>query len=447
MKIEISGRAWIPTTGYPVEVIGKLKQQLTVIPRRTSVHQTEILPIKLYEERGGTIGIPRAFFFKNQTKQNEIIDNMSRGFPRNIKFKGEPKDDQGVAVRAVIADASNGSTGSIVKAVPGWGKTVTAIKIWIEFGCTGLVVVQKQFLLDQWKRRIEEFAPGARVGIIQKDRCEFGDDFDISIAMIQSLVKRKDEYPQEFWSWAGLVMSDEVHRIAAPSWATVVPCFTGYYRLGLSATPKRPDGAQDVFFYHIGDIVYASKVRKVIPKLRRIYTKFEFFRTPRFDPNTTSKQVQLRFLCSNVKRNELIVDELTRAIKAGRKVIVLSERRKHLEVLDEMFSHCKPNDCVTDFYVGGRTMEELDVAEKADVVWATYQMSKEALDIPALDTLFLVSPVANVEQPVGRIMREYEDKKQPVIVDFIDDRVKNFKKLFKSRLWFYENNGMFIKES
>jgi len=446
MKIEISDWAWIPTQGYSEEVVSKLRKQLTIVPRRTSVHQTEILPIRLYRERDGVIGIPRAFFFKNQTKKNEIVDKMSRGFPRDIKFKGEVKDDQGTAVRMVLADAANGSPGSVVKAAPGWGKTVAAIKMWTEFQCTGLVVVQKQFLLDQWRHRIEEFAPKARVGIVQKDKCEFGDDFDISIAMIQSLVKRKDTYPKEFWSWAGLTMTDEVHRIGAPSWGSVVPELTGYYRLGLSATPKRPDGAQDVFFYHIGEVIYASKVRKVVPKLRRVYTGFKFHRTPRFDPNEASKQIQLRFLCSNVKRNELIVTELIQAVKAGRKIIALSERRKHLEILDKMFRFYRPEGCVTDFYVGGRSMEELELAEKADVVWATYQMAKEALDIPSLDTLFLLTPVANIEQPGGRITREFENKKQPVIVDFIDDKVKNFKKLFKSRLWFYENNGMFTKE-
>jgi len=245
------------------------------------------------------------------------------------------------------------------------------------------------------------------------------------------------------WSAFGLSISDEVHRVAAPSWSQVFPRFSAAYRLGLSATPRRADGAENVFFWHIGDIIYRSKTKRVTPRLRRILTDFTLYKTQNFDPNRVSKDIQLRFLCKNPERNRLIISELLKALKAGRKVAVLSERRKHLEILQNLFSTVKPDGCVDDFYVGSRTREQLEKASHADVIWCTYQMTKEGLDIPTLDTAFLVTPVADVEQTVGRIMREYEGKKEPIVTDFIDKNVRRFANLWNRRRFFYLREGIF----
>lgn len=323
--------------------------------------------------------------------------------------------------------------------------TVCALGLWVKFGVSCIVVVQKSFLLEQWKKRIQQFVPDARIGIIQQDRCEFGEGYDISIAMVQSLANRRDVYPEELWSWPGLVITDETHRFGAKTWASVVPLFTGRYRVGLSATLRRKDGADNTFFWHIGKVLYKSKVKRLTPKLRRVFTGFEFRVTPKSDPNDFPDSVKLKFLCGNPKRNALIVDELVKAASVGRKILVLSERRKHLEKLRDLFAPKKDENCIVDFYVGGRTTAELDIAEKADVVLGTYQMAKEALDIPKLDTAFFVSPISDVEQAAGRIMRPSPGKRDPIIVDFIDSEVRSYARKWNARLRFYRQNGMFIQ--
>lgn len=441
MDIVVSNWAWIPLASFDPERLDRLRSRLTIQPKRTSVHQEVILPIHLYRERRTEIGIPREFFFGNRNLNHTVIDKMSRGRPIDLKFSGILTPDQ---ERAVAAATSGGVSG-IIQAAPGWGKTVVGLACWVRIATTAIVVVQKEYLVHQWIERVRTFVPDARIGIIQQNSCQFGDEYDIAIATIQSLESRRKEYPEELWSWPGLVIPDEVHRVAAHTWSDVVPLFTAARRLGLSATPKRKDGADNVFFWHIGPVLYKSKVRRVVPKLRRVFTKYEFRVTPKFNPNEYSKEIQLRLVCGNPERNRLIVAELLEATKAGRKVMVLSERRKHLETLREMFGQVKSQNCTCDFYVGNRTMDELKLAEKADVLFCTYQMTKEALDIPRLDTVFLTTPVADVEQAVGRIMREHPDKKQPVVVDFIDNRIKRFAKLWTSRLRFYRREGMFVE--
>jgi superfamily II DNA or RNA helicase len=440
MIVRVKDWAWFPVNEYPPDFLKVLQQKLTLFPKKTSEHQRvdDLPPLRQYDLQDGMFGIPRAFFLKNNSGKYEVSDERSFGHPVDLLFNGSLTEDQVDAVKAYCM-----SQGGIIQARPGWGKTVVALSIWNALRVSAVVVVDKSFLLNQWIERIKSFIPDARIGIIQKDICEFGDEYDISIAMIQSLVKRKEKYPKEFWNSFGLVINDEIHRIGAPLWSQVAPAFTARYRLGISATPRRRDGMDSVFLWHIGNVVYKSKVNKVIPKLRRIFTDFKFVSLPKFDPNKASKEIQLRFLCKNPKRNRLIVNELKSAVSMGRKVLIMSERRKHLEWIKELFEEIKPVDCVVDYYVGGMKQASLDVSAKANVILSTYQMAKEALDIPDVDTLFLTTPVADVEQPVGRIMRECEGKKKPVVTDFIDFGVGRFRYLWEARLKFYEREGIF----
>jgi len=440
MIVTIRDWAWFPLDEYPAHLVPILQEKLTIWPKKTSEHQNkdDLHPLHLYVLEDGQLGIPREYFNKLNTGKYEVKDE--RIFARNIfiEFCGVLNGDQELAVDSFVEKKTG-----IIQAKPGWGKTVVALKIWTDLHVPAVVVVDKAFLLNQWMERIKEFVPGARVGIIQRNKCEYGDDYDISIAMLQSVLKRKDKYPKEFWDSFGLVINDEVHRVGAPTWSQVAPAFSAYYRLGLSATPRRRDQMDAVFFWHIGDVVYKSRVKKVIPKLRRIFTNFRLVSTPKFDPNKVSKGIQLRFLCKNPERNRLIVKELVTAVSMGRKVLVMSERLKHLGWIKEMFEAQKPGDCVVDYYVGGRKQEDLDRAAKATVILCTYQMAKEALDIPEIDTLFLTTPVADVEQSVGRIMRECEGKKEPIVTDFIDYQVNRFRYLWESRLRFYEREEIF----
>lgn len=443
MLVRISDWAWMDFSEFDQRKLEKIESMFTIQPKKTSQFQGEIKPIHLFRKKDGLIGLPRSFFLENQKLAHDIRMETSLGHDVDIPFNGELKEDQEKAKQVILDSVKVGKLGGIIQATPGYGKTVLGIAAWLDMKTTAIVIVQREYLVNQWIKRIQDFAPEARVGRIQGDKCEFGEDYDITIATIQSLVSRVYDYPEELWGAFGLVIADECHRVSAPTWAGIVPRFKGFFRIGLSATPRRSDGADNVFFWHIGPVIYKSNVKRVTPRLRRVYTNFNLVQTPSFNPNLASKQIQLRFLCANVERNKKIVDELLKAVKVGRKVLLLSERRKHLETLRTMFGGVKPDNCLVDFYVGGRAQSELDIAEKADVVLATYQMAREALDIPDLDTLFLTTPVVDIEQPVGRIMREHPEKKEPIVTDFIDPSVGRFVKLWNARRRFYVQQGMY----
>ena len=82
------------------------------------------------------------------------------------------------------------------------------------------------------------------------------------------------------------------------------------------------------------------------------------------------------------------------------------------------------------------------------VLFATYGLAKEGLDIPRLDRLILASPhrdKATVIQAVGRIERKFENKKNPICYDLVDP-IKYFENMYKTRKSYYRKNNNEIVE-
>lgn len=285
------------------------------------------------------------------------------------------------------------------------------------------MLVHKEFLMKQWRERIEQFLPGAKIGHVQGDVCDF-EGKHVVIAMVHSVAQREN-YPAALYKWPGMVISDEVHHISSATWNPIPGKFANRYSLGLSATPRRLDGSQNVFFWNIGPILFSAKEQRMRPKIRRVETGFHLVANERLNPALITKPLLLRFLCASTKRNKLIVEQIKLAVKAGRKLLVVSERLEHLRVLEEMVRESwTDGPCPTmGQYVGGMKEEEYEASKVCRVMLATSQLISEGFDDPALDTLFLTTPISDVQQICGRILRPFEGKKDPVVVDFQDDQV------------------------
>jgi superfamily II DNA or RNA helicase len=430
VEVLVDGWAWLPKEGLTPDQIVTLKKRLTVIPVKTGDHPgDDPAPIPIFQDSEDFLGVPRQFFFENRRPVHQVNLQVSEGSDEwhPAEFSGNLRPEQGTALREICTRFRAGQLGGIIQAKPGWGKTVTALAIAAELGVPTLVVVHKEFLMDQWKERVDRFLPGAKVGHVQQDYCDFRGK-TIVMGMVHSLGSKA--YPEDFYSWPGLLIVDECHRIGARTWAPVPPRFHAKYRLGFTATPRRKDRADDVFFQHLGPILFAGKEQRLTPKIKRVWSKFKLVKTDRFNPNLANRSLLLRFLCASRHRNDLIVDQVIGAVVKGRKCIVLSERLNHLERMENRLKEIWPMEYgavpSTGWYVGGRKKEQLARAAEAQVILATSQYAAEGLDIPALDTLFLTTPMSDVEQAVGRIQRPHPGKKDPIVVDFRDDTIPMF---------------------
>lgn len=495
-KILISGMAWIPSGDLTDTQKRNLRQTLTVHPRLTTniAGKAAPDPVMMWEEdeERGLFGIPRAYYEKTRSGKHEEVVQVSNGdrmspILRSLWTADGPFKEQAEALEVMLQRTRESSWGGfILNAGCGFGKSNLSIEFAFRLGCRTIILVHKDFLMRQWASYIRKQIPEARIGFVQQNKCEWR-ECDFVIGMMHSIAK--DKYPKELYRAFGLVIIDEVHRCPAATWAPVAPRFEAAWRLGLSATLRRKDGAEEVFFAHVGSTLYQARTTAMVPKVRIIQTTTRLSAVSRGEYTVDVDQLNSSQVVSQLVldpwRNDLIVKDLVQAVKNGRKVIVVSERLEHLREMSEKLKvECQSalGDVPSiDFYTGqwftgqvweestkthkkgepkmaDRTDNELAAAECAQVLFATRQMVAEAFNVPALDVLVMTTPTSDPEQEVGRIRRWCEPQKekcenlcpwragvckgkpQPVVVDVVDDD-ESLKKKFMRRKQFYKSIG------
>jgi superfamily II DNA or RNA helicase len=163
-------------------------------------------PFPVYRESLLKLYVPR--YFGMDCYGSNIENKIVPGHTIALKFAGELRDYQNVIVDKYLKAATSETCGGggLLDVDPGKGKTVMALKIIERLAVKALVVVHKSFLTNQWKERIEQFLPGARVGTIQGQVFDI-ENKDIVIGMVQSLSMK--EYPQNAFESFGLTVFDE----------------------------------------------------------------------------------------------------------------------------------------------------------------------------------------------------------------------------------------------
>lgn len=474
LNVAVSGWVWLPKSGLSSAQMAKIRRQLTIVPRKMSDFGGKPpAPIHLYADKNGLLGVPRGYFqakSKRSPVENLDVSDGSRMSPDIISLlrSDGPYAEQGAALDAMSKYTTDREWGGfLLQAGCGFGKTNVALEFAFRLRRRTLILVHKEFFLRQWRERIEQFFPGSRVGIVRQSTCDYeGKDF--VIAMVQSIARDKGEkYPKEFYSAFGLVISDECHRIGAATWAGVVPRFNSRWRLGLTATPRRKDGAEQVFFHHLGRVLYKAKSKGLVPKVKTLKTDSRLLPARvagrMVQPGDLQHVHVLGQLVQDPARNKAMTDLIAAYVVKDRKVMVVSERLKHLSALHALLgpSMDRLGRVVSiGYYVGGKSEAELKEAERANVILATKQMIEEGLDIPAVDVLVLSTPMSDVEQTVGRARRfcepseskcqhlcpwragKCEGKPTPIIVDVVDVDIVQAKKKRSRRVRFYRDIGV-----
>lgn len=139
--------------------------------------------------------------------------------------------------------------GGVLSVATGVGKTVMALCVACTMKTKTLIVVHKQFLMDQWDERIKTFVPGARVGRVHQST-EDVEDCDVVVGMLQSIAMR--DYDEDTFRGFGLVIFDECHVVHAPVFSRALRVLCAPHMLGLSATPVRRDGLSRVIHWFLG---------------------------------------------------------------------------------------------------------------------------------------------------------------------------------------------------
>lgn len=418
--------------------LNELKRTFTVTPETNNDYQVPE-PYKVFQVTTNYVLIPRSYYpcDHNTLKEGTAIDVTFRG-----SLKKETCQDE--AVRAVMDGLR--TRGSGVLSLPtGYGKTTVALYIASKIRQKTLIVVHKEFLLTQWKARIEQFLPEARIGRIQGTIVDTQDK-DIVIGMLQSLSKK--DYDKDTFSDFGLTIIDETHHVCTRSFSRLFTRVNTRYLLGLSATLERKDGLTHVLHWFLGPVLFRAE-RKSQKQVRvdKLEFKHDLFSKP-FPTNRARKPSltdAITQLVSLPERNAYILSLIDKAIAESRKILVLTDRRQHCVDLLDM---CACREYTAGLYIGGMKPEELEISEQKDVILATYSLAHEGLDIPALDTLIMASPKSDIVQSVGRILRLKTDPLgkdiTPLVMDIVD-AWGPFQYQYFKRCKYYKEAGFSIR--
>jgi superfamily II DNA or RNA helicase len=404
----------------------------------------------VFRENANKIYLPR--FYGIQRYGLPPRSEIGRGEDISIEFTKPLRDYQekiiDVYMKYVDSSISNESiekgNGGILEVPCGRGKTIMALKIISLLKKKTLIIVHKEFLMNQWIERISDFLPTATVGKIQGSVMDI-EGKDIVIGMVQTLYDK--EYSQDTFSCFGLTIIDEVHRIGSEQFSRTLFKTITPYMLGISATVDRKDKLTRILYMFIGDKIYSEKREDddlVSVRAIRYKSNDPEFNEVELDFRGSPKySTMISKLCEYGPRSDFIIRVIKDLVaeEPENQIMVLCHNRSLLSYLFDGIVH--RNIAPVGYYVGGMKQANLQETEGKQIVLATYAMAAEALDIKSLSTLVMVTPKTDITQSVGRILRVKHEN--PIIVDIVDSH-DLFENQWKQRRRFYKKCNYRIRE-
>lgn len=425
------------------EELQTVKELLTVQASVSPKYAEASGSFSVFGENATKIYVPRFWGVEHfgEPKKNKLFKKGKPiGESIDINFKGSIRPAQEPVANSYLEKVKDGQ-GGIITLHCGGGKTVTTLYLISQIKKKTLVVVHKTFLMNQWKERIQEFLPTAKIGYLQGSIVDIYKK-DIVIGMLQSISMK--DYPKKIFEDFGLVVFDECHHLGAEVFSKALCKSASPYTLGLSATPNRKDGLSKVFIWYLGNFVYKAK------KNRDEGVDVKMYYYINDDPSYSKEAISytnkiitpkmINNICYCKRRNDLIISLLPKLIKKKRNILILSDRIKQLEYLGKMIDK---NDIATyGYYLGGMKQKDLDESETKDIMLGTYNMVSEGFDCKRLNTLILASPRSDAEQSVGRILRLQPKQRtiKPLVID-IGDVFSIYVSQIHKRLCLYEKEG------
>ena len=398
-------------------------------------------------------------FLNDNAVTYTIIDKTNHGNKISVSFQGEEREEQLEAINALLP-----YTNGILHATTAFGKTVTAAAIIARKKVNTLILVHSKALLKQWHDRLTEFLnidypqheeknKRGRRKVFSPIGCfdSSGNTLHgiIDIALIQSCLDEDGVKP--FVQDYEMVIVDECHHVSSITFEQVLMSIKAHTIYGLTATPIRKDGHQPIIFMQCGPIRFSTDVKSQIAK-----QSFDRFLIPRFTSYNSILEDRLsiatlyKYLSEDEIRNNLIVEDICKAVNTGRTPIILTNRTAHVSVLAEKLKATIKN--VISLTGAGTTREKREAMQRLQtipdseqlVIVATGKYVGEGFDYPRLDTLFLALPISwkgLLTQYAGRLHREYEGKKDVRIYDYIDIHEPICDSMYRKRLKGYAAIG------
>lgn len=377
----------------------------------------------------------------------EIRDERVSGNPLVVSFQGTLRPEQQLAANHMIQHDIG-----VLSASTAFGKTVIGAWLIAQRKTSTLVIVHRRQLMDQWVESLQTF-----LGLGKKEIGQIGGGKhkpigNIDVAMIQSLVDKGSV--KDLVGDYGHVIVDECHHISASSFELVIRRAKARFITGLSATVTRQDGHHPIIFMQCGLVRHRVDDRKQAASrsfTHKVIVRRTTFTIPFQQENQTPGiQAVYAALTEDHERNEMIIEDVVAAIRAGRSPVLLTERREHLAYFENALLDRVKNVIVLAGGMGrkqlGAVIDKLKNVPRDEerLIIATGRYLGEGFDDARLDTLFLALPIAwkgTVAQYAGRLHRDYDQKNEVIIYDYVDDLVPVLSGMFAKRKKGYKAIG------
>lgn len=327
---------------------------------------------------------------------------------------------------------NTGGSGCVFVMETGHGKSYIAAKLISKLRKKTLLVVPSEPILEGWVGIFTKMFPRLQVG---KYYGREKSDGDVVIAIINSALSNSFTVNDTTMEWSaymnrfGFVVYDEIHNYPTSGrqeifWRCGARCL-----LGLTATPdERADEMDVVYTKHIGPLVNApdipgynveevqwqGRVRVILYHGHPDFIK----RITGYNGVTNTTGMYKQF-CADPYRNLLVLEEIKAMQADGLDVFCFSEHREYLEYLYSLLSVAgmlvqapeldggKGKVCKL---MGGSTPEDLNQANKSQIILVTYAYAKEGISIVKMNAMIFTTPRRRkMKQILGRILRRGGD--------------------------------------
>jgi hypothetical protein len=175
------------------------------------------------------------------------------------------------------------------------------------------------------------------------------------------------------------------------------------------------------------------------PKVTALFLNYEIDTPRRYKYIRWGGEFQRSRYLNLMKKSEpfmKVITSLLERLKDERDIICISER---IKLIDELYlkvhAESKSKFCGT----GG--LETL----QSKMTFATPGKCRDGIDAPWKDCVIMTSPISNIEQLAGRVLRTNPEKKTPTVIDMVDYGCQEIAKTFLFRNKFYKEKDWDIQ--
>jgi len=388
----------------------------------------------------------------------EILDYRVKGESINIFIKPSVNlfDYQSRALEK-LSKLEN----AILVSECGSGKTVMGVALISTFKVSTLIIVPTLQIQQQWKTSLIKMTDIKRkdIGMIGQGISNLS---KITISTYQSLERMEPKQLEELNAKFGCLIVDEAHRVSARILCEVANKSPAFYRFGFTATPQRKDQKDILIFNSISHNIIDVKSeelqkagRLIIPSVRFVKINTGIQITECYRWNGAEKVVEKDWttlftrLTESTTRTNIILDNIEKTVLENHICLVLTNRKAYCEYLSRKLNERGISSNYINGHIAKSDREAIlkNMGSKIKVLFSTYQLASEGLDVPILSCLHLISPTSNenlVKQASGRVRRAIEGKKA-LIIDYVDEDSKELFNMYKLRRRYYKKFGFVIE--